>query len=208
MRWVRAFTLGEILGFGLLPATGGALVHLATASSSDAARACAMYLAAVALGFGEGAVLARFQLGPLRARFARVDRRRWVLHSGAAASVAWALGMLGPTLDELTPLPLAVQVTLGVIAGVLVLLSIGGVQARLLREHAERPARWLWANVLGWLLGVPFTFVTPSLVPDDAGPAWFAAAFAVGGGLMGLTAGVVTGFALVWMRPRQPRTRR
>lgn len=203
-RWVRAFTLGELIGFGLLPALGGTLAYAASEGLAPTTRAVALYGVAVVGGLGEGAVLAWFQLGPLSEVFPALSRRRWVLHTAAAASVAWALGMLGPTLDEVTPLPVAAQVALGVASGVLILLSIGFVQARLLRPHTERSGAWLTANVVGWLLGLPFTFLAPALLPDDAPPLVFAGAFAIGGVLMGATVGAVTGVALLRLARTRP----
>ncbi len=207
-RWVIGFTLGELIGFGLIPALGGLLAYAATDGLSTAARGLVLYAVAIVGGLGEGAVLAAFQLRVLRDALPSLDRRRWLLHTAAAASGAWALGMLGPTLDDLVELPVALRVALTVVSSVLILLSIGSVQARLLRGLVPRPGRWLGANVAGWLVGLPFTFVAPALVPDDAPILVFAVAFAIGGVLMGASAGAITGLALVrLLRPASPDQR-
>jgi hypothetical protein len=198
-RWTVAFTLGELIGFGLIPAAGGLAAYALTDGMAAAPRALLLYAVAIVGGFGEGAVLARFQLGPLREVFVRLDGRRWVLHTGVAASVAWAAGMLTPTLDDVLGLGVGAQIALWMACAVVILLSIGMAQARLLARHVERPRRWLWANVVGWIAGLPWTFVLPALVPDDA-PVWaFGIAMLLGGVLMGATTGAVTGLWLVRM---------
>lgn len=195
-RWVVAFTLGELVGFGLLPVLGGVVAARALADVAATPRAIALYAVAVVGGLGEGAVLAAAQTWVLREVLPGLDRRRWILHTAVAAALAWAAGMLVPTLDDLVGLGTAVRVVLWIPAGAFILVSIGGAQARLLAAHVGRPLRWLAANVVGWLLGLPFTFVVPALLPDDSPVAMFALALAAGGVLMGATAGLVTGLAL------------
>ena len=200
MRWTVRFTIGELVGFGLIPALGGVLVHVASVNVSAIPRALMFYAVAILGGLGEGAVLASFQFPILRELFPSLDRSRWITHTGIAAASAWALGMLAPTLDDLVGLSAGLQIAISIPASVLILCSIGFVQARLLRGHIARPRRWLIANVVGWLGGLPWTFVLPMLVPDDAPMIWFAAAFAIGGVLMGATTGAITGVWLVRFR--------
>jgi len=195
LRWTLAFTVGELVGFGLIPVTLGLSATALTDGMATGPRALLLYLVAIVGGLGEGAVLAWCQLGVLRRTALEVDGAAWIRHTALAASGAWALGMLAPTLDDLVGLSVPVGVGLTVITSVGILLSIGGVQARLL--PVPRRWRWLVANVVGWLLGLPFTFVAPAILPDDA-PLWaFGISFFVGGTLMGATAGGITGLALV-----------
>ncbi|HJL19568.1 MAG TPA: hypothetical protein RMH99_28150 [Sandaracinaceae bacterium LLY-WYZ-13_1] len=201
-RWVVAFTLGELVGFGLIPALGGLGVFALTGSMPTAPRALLLYVVAVVGGFGEGAVLAAFQRRVLRTAWPTIAGRRWVVRTGAAASVAWAAGMLPPTLDDLVALPVEAHVALWVVAGIVILPSIGVAQASVLAEHAARPGRWVLWNVLGWLGGLPWTFVLPALVPDDAPLAAFGGAMLIGGVLMGATAGAITGVGLVRLTRR------
>lgn len=200
-RWVVAFTLGELVGFGLIPVVLGVTVAALTRDVSAPIRPLLFYAVAVLGGLGEGSVLATFQLRVLRSVFPSLDPRKWRTHTGLAAAGAWAVGMAAPTLDDLFGLSPGQQIAIWVPSSVLILVSIGGVQARLLRPHAERPWRWLLANALGWLAGLPWTFVAPALVPDDASPVAFGVALAFGGIAMGVTAGAVTGRWLVRMVP-------
>jgi hypothetical protein len=201
-RWVVAFTLGELIGFGLIPALGGSVAYAATDGLDNGPRALLLYVVAVVGGLGEGAVLARFQLGPMREVVPELDARLWIGATAFAASLAWAAGMLAPTLDDLVGLSSSAQVGIWMPALVLILLSIGSAQAWVLRGHVARPHRWVIANVLGWLGGLPFTFVLPMALPDDAPVALFFVAMFVGGVLMGATAGAITGWWLLRLRQR------
>jgi hypothetical protein len=195
-RWVVAFTLGELIGFGLIPAVGGFLATVATEEMPRTPRALLLYAFAIIAGFGEGWVLARFQLHVLCEPFPKLDRRSYSLATGLAASIAWAAGMLTPTLDDIVGLPVPVTIALWVTAAMIILPSIGLAQARVLREHVSRPGRWVVANVVGWLVGLPWTFVLPAIVPDDAPAGAFVVAMIAGGTLMGASAGAVTG---IWL---------
>lgn len=196
-RWVLNCTLGELVGFGGLPVVGGTIALVLTAGLSVELRSVILYLVAVVGGLGEGAVLAWFQLRVLRDRFPQLSVRRWTAATAVAASAAWGLGMLAPTLDDLIGLSAAAQIAVWIPAGVLILLSIGSAQAWVLQGVVERPRRWVTANVLGWLLGLPWTFVLPALLPASAPIAVWVATFVIAGVLMGLTVGLVTGYTLV-----------
>lgn len=200
-QWILYCTLGELVGFGGIPVLGGAIALWLTASVSPDLRSVALYLVAIVGGFGEGAVLALFQLRVLRQIFPLLNRRRWVLATAFAASVAWMLGFLAPTLDDLFEISTATQLTIWIPAGVLILLSIGTAQAWVLRDVVERPQRWIAANALGWLLGLPWTFVLPAMIPDDSSTSVWIGTFVVAGILMGLTVGFVTSYMLVSLTP-------
>jgi len=203
-RWVLNCTIGELVGFGGLPVVGGAIALVLTAGLSTEIRSLTLYGFAVLGGLGEGAVLAWFQLRVLRDRFPLLSPRRWIAATALAAAAAWMLGMLAPTLDDLIGLPGAAQVAIWIPASVLILLSIGSAQAWVLRAVVEAPRRWITANVVGWLLGLPWTFVLPALLPESAPIAVWVATFVVAGVLMGLTVGLVTGYTFVRLVPKEP----
>jgi hypothetical protein len=196
-RWVVAFTLGELIGFGGLPAAGGVLATWALASIEGPTKSLLLYVVAIVGGLGEGAILAAFQRPVLREQWPALDQTAWIRNTAVAAAVAWSLGMLAPTLDDLVGLEPAMQIAIWVPASVGILLSIGYAQARVLRAVTPRANGWIGANVLGWLLGLPWTFLAPAAMPDDAPPWVFVLAFVVAGVLMGATVGAVTGRWLV-----------
>ena len=195
--WVLNCTIGELVGFGGLPVIGGVIAFALTDRLPSEVRAVVLYFVAALGGLGEGAVLAWFQLRVLRECLPRLSARRWIAATAVAASGAWMLGMLAPTLDDLIGLPAAVQVVIWIPAGILILLSIGSAQAWVLQGLVECPRRWITANALGWLLGLPWTFVLPALLPESAPITVWVVTFVIAGVLMGLTVGLVTGYTLV-----------
>lgn len=199
-RWIVACTIGELVAFGGIPALGGLIAVRLTASLPSDSRAWLFYGVAVVGGFGEGAVLAWFQSRVLKSVVPGISARRWILATAFAASAAWMLGFLVPTLDELYSISALVQVSLWIPAGILILLSIGSAQAYVLREVTARPGRWVTANAVGWLLGLPWTFVLPALLPENAPLIVWIGTFFLAGVLMGATVGVATGRVLVGLR--------
>lgn len=101
--------------------------------------------------------------------------------------------MLAPTLDDVFGLSAGQQLAIWIPASLLILAAIGGAQAWVLRGVVAAPRRWLVANLVGWLAGLPWTFALPALLPDTAPVAVFVLTFIVAGTLMGLTTGAVTG---------------
>lgn len=200
-RWVIAFTAGELIGFGCMPVLGAAAAMFLTQTLDASARAIVLYLVAVTSGLGEGAVLAWFQLRVLKPYLPALDAGRWLRATATAAACAWACGMLAPTLDDLCGLSAAAQIAIWVPAGIAILLSVGIAQTWALRGVVEGHRRWIGANALGWLAGLPWTFVLPALLPANAPAATWIASFVIAGTLMGFTAGAVTGGFLVRLRP-------
>lgn len=196
-QWVVACTLGELIGFGLLPAAAGLMAYTLTTEVAPVPRALILYVVSIVGGLGEGAVLAGFQLTVLKKVMPAIDGRRWVVYTATAAAVAWGAGMLAPTLDDIVGLPVAAQVAVWLFAAVVIVPSIGFAQSLVLRSLVEQPHRWTLANAFGWLVGLQWTFVLPMMLPDDAPPLYFGVAMVVGGVLMGLTVGMVTGRALI-----------
>jgi len=196
-RWILYCTLGELVGFGGIPVLGGALAFWLTADLPPDLRSLLLYGVAVIGGLGEGAVLAWFQLRVLRQIFPQLNGRRWAQATAVAACLAWLLGYLAPTLDDLFGISPAAQIAIWIPAGIVILLSIGTAQAWVLRDVTQRPHRWIVGNVLGWLLGILWTFVLPAMVPENAPMMVWVSTFVLAGILMGLTVGIVTGRVLV-----------
>lgn len=206
-RWTIACAIGELIGFGGIPVLGGTFALWLTNNLEFETRSLFLYTVAVVGGLGEGAVLAWFQMRILGTYLERLSPSRWITATSVATSFAWACGMLAPTFDDLVGLSVAMQVAIWVPASVLILFSIGLAQAWALRGVVERPQRWIGANVLGWLAGLPWTFVLPALLPESSPALVWISTFAVAGALMGLTVGAVTGFFLVRLIPL-PASRR
>ena len=201
--WVVACTIGELVGFGGLPVFGAAIALWLTSGLDDTVRSLVLYAVAIVGGLGEGAVLAWFQSRVLVVHIPGFNARRWMIATATAAAIAWACGMLAPTLDDVVGISLAVQISIWAVASPVMLVSIGFAQALVLRGAVENPSTWIVANAAGWLAGLPWTFVLPALLPESAPMAVWIATFVVAGVLMGVTVGLVTGIGLLRLRTRQ-----
>jgi deazaflavin-dependent oxidoreductase (nitroreductase family) len=198
-RWVLATTLGELVAFSVPTAVWGIL---AAAEVDDRVTLAPVVVA----GAAEGAILAYAQSRALRRDVPELDVARWVRATAAAGALGWAIGMTPSTFhDELSRIPVAVLVVLGACGATVLLCSIGAAQATVLRRHVEHAGRWVTANALGWLAGLPVVFAAFAVAPEQ--PPALRAAFAVAGGVgMGATVALVTGAFLVRLL-RSPRTR-
>jgi hypothetical protein len=77
------------------------------------------------------------------------------------------------------------------------LVSMGGLQALVLRRHVAGAARWVWVTTGAWLVGVMIPVAALSLAPDTAAP-WSRAVLAVAAAVaMGLTVGLLTSGTLI-----------
>jgi hypothetical protein len=194
-RWVVATTCGELAGFAI-PAIVGA-----TAASANVGQRASMALLVLA-GVGEGTVLGWAQSRMLRRELPELRTGDWIRATAAGAAVAWTIGMLPSTFSrqfvELWP-PLLV--VLGVLAGVVLLATIGFAQWLVLRRHVDRSGSWVVANALAWVAGLAVVFAAIGIAPGDS--PILIAAFGVLGGLgMGLTVALVTGLFLVRLLDR------
>lgn len=177
--WIKASTLGWILGFVLV---------IAISLLFDALGASAQFMVGVGMGAGVGFMQAR------------------VLHQWLGSSAPWTatsafgLGLpfiLGDLLDvagveHLYSLPIYVLMG-GLIAGVL--------QAKLLRSHASGVSRWIPACVVAW--GVPAGIVLlndAQLLPPVVSGLLFLALILFGG----VVVGAVTGPVLARVLGAQP----
>jgi hypothetical protein len=196
-RWTVSTTIGELAGF-TAPALAGAG---ATAAELDASTTYLLLLAAGAL---EGVALGTAQGWALRPALPRLSRRAFALATGAAAVLAYAIGMLPSTLgDRLSSVPpwlLGAAATLG---GLLLLASIGTAQWLVLRHHGYGWPWWIATTAGAWLAAL-FVFAAVST------PLWRPGqplALTVGIGLLGaaamaVTAAALTGFAAVRLTRR------
>jgi hypothetical protein len=92
-------------------------------------------------------------------------------------------------------------VAFGVLAGVVLLASIGFAQWLVLRRHVDRAGSWVVANALAWIAGLAVVFAAIGVAPADS-PVLIAAFGVVGGLGMGLTVALVTGLFLVRLLDR------
>lgn len=194
-RWVVATTFGELAGF-TIPAIIGA-----TTTGADIRQAASMALLVLA-GVGEGTVLGWAQSRMLLRELPQLRTGDWVGATAAGAAAAWGIGMLpstfGGQLLELWP-PLLVA--LGLLAGVLLLATVGFAQWLVLRRHVDGAGIWVVANALAWIAGLAVVFAAIGVAPGNS-PVLIAAFGVVGGLGMGLAVALVTGLFLIRLLDR------
>jgi hypothetical protein len=190
-RWTLATAAGETAGF-LVPAVAAVLLP---AGARDGARTVAFVVA----GSLEGAILGWAQSRVLREAVPAVSAGAWVTRTALAAAVAWLIGLTPSLLwDRLGGLPPVVTGALAMAGGLVLLASIGVAQWSVLRSHLPGSAWWIGWTALGWAAGLlVFTLVTTPLWQPGQSGAVIAAIGAVGGALMAVTVGAVTGLGLV-----------
>jgi len=191
-RWVAFVVAGEGVGF-LVPVTGFAL------AATLGLTGWAAWALLVVFGAGEGALLGLGQSLALRGSRIEVPIGRWVGATALAASVAWSIGMLPPTLADLgVAVDWGSPVTWAVagVAGIVLLATIPLAQWPLLAGRLPRAWRWIPLNMAAWLVGLVFTFLPSPFIDESTAPAMSFALFGLGGVLMATTVAIVTGWGL------------
>jgi hypothetical protein len=189
-RWVIYVSGGETLGFAIPAAAAGAALAAGLPEGFVVA-------VSICAGAGEGAALGFAQARVLRSVLPGFEERRWVTATAAGAVVAWVLGWTAPAAADLFPaLPPGVIAAIGIVAGCLLLLSLGTSQWFVLRDYVPRPGRWIPANAVAWALAVPVVFVAMALVPNHAPAIAFIVVGIASGLAMAVLAAAGTGYAM------------
>ena len=160
----------------------------------------------VLAGAGEGTVLGWAQSRMLRRELLELRTGDWIRATAAGAAAAWSIGMLPSTFSrQLLELWPPMLIALGIVAGVLLLTTIGFAQWLVLRRHVEGSGSWVVANALAWIAGLAVVFAAIGVAPEDS-PVLIAAFGVVGGLGMGLMVALVTGLFLVRLLDRAKPT--
>lgn len=178
-RWTVSTTAGELLGF-VAPALAGAG---ATAAALDAPTT---YLLLLIAGSVEGLALGAAQGWALRKALPRLPPRDFALATGAAAVLAYAIGMLPSSLgDRLGAVPPAVLV---------------------LRRYGYGWPLWIVTTAGAWLAALlVFVAVSTPLWRPGQPVALTVAIGLLGAAAMAVTAAALTGFAAVRLTRRVAR---
>lgn len=169
--WTGATFLGWSLGFVLL------LLFIAVAGMLGVGNA--QFPLGLGMGTGVGAL-----------------QRRLVAERVQAPTAWWRASILGVTapfvawdLAKLLRVPLPYALAGAVVLGG---LTVGVLQARVLRAHSSRSAEWIPASLLGWALAAVMVAVNDFLpkIPGLFGALIYVAVVLVGGLLLGLTTGL------------------
>jgi len=178
-RWVRASSLGWLLGIPLIVvlALAGGAVGIGGAQA----------LVGAGMGLGVGLLQSR-ALQPLLGR-----RAPWLV----ATTVGLTLPFLAADLARLAEWPFRYSLAGCVVAGGVL---AGVAQAALLRPRLPRTGVWVLASVLGWSLAGGTAYASDLLfkhrpIPGILGALLFLVIVAAGG----LVLGYITGACLAWM---------
>lgn len=192
--WIAVVTAGEAAGFAV-PAAVGVLTR-------DSASAFPLLLAAGAV---EGAILGISQAAVLHRRLPQLSRRRWVALTAAAATAAYAIGLLPSALAaRWTSWPLIAQALFFGAGAVVLLTSIGLAQWLELRRHLSGATWWILGTALGWLVGLAVFFaVAPPFWHPGQPPVLVVAIGLVAGVGMALAMAAVTGATMSVLLRRQ-----
>ena len=151
----------------------------------------------VAAGATEGALLGAGQALALRTLPLAVSvAGPWIALTSLAGMLAWAMGLVPswlPGLDWSSPV---VWLAAGVL-GLVLLATIPTAELVVLRRIVRGPWRWLPANLIGWVVGISWTFAVSPLVDAATPVARLLALYLTAGVLMALTVASATG--LCWL---------
>ena len=206
-RWIAANGLSEAAGLGTTFVLGSAAAPFLEAEPGVWGILGVAMLAVLLGTFLEGVVVGAAQGAVLHTRRPDISRRSWVDATAAGAGLAWLVGMVpstamalaepasaeAPMQEPTLVLVLLLAALLGLVTGPI----LGVAQWVVLRRRVAGAASWLWANALGWALGMPVIFAGMDLVPWSGPPLLRAAAIYGVCLVAGLVVGSVHGAVLV-----------
>jgi hypothetical protein len=209
--WLIACSAGEFVGFG----AAALWAFVAFASFGVDPPTIEGRLGVLALmvlaGLCEGAVLGYLQWAALRRAYLSLRPFDWMRATMIVAAAGWFLGMLPSTFlsasgdtdvaaaasEPAMSFVLSGAALFGGIAGA----AFGWAQWRVLRLHANQAYLWIYANAIGWTIGLPWSYLAGSLADVSSSVARMVVVGAIAGALMGLSVAVPTGLALRRMPP-------
>jgi len=173
MRWVRATSLGWLVGFGLM---------IVLAIAWDIIGGGAQFMVGVGMGAGVGYLQGRVVGEWIE------SVRAWLLASIIGMGAPFVLWDIGAATGMDFPFSLPLSVVMGG-------LLVGVLQRRVLRPHSDRANWWVPVCTVGWALPAGLiAFGDADVVPDLGG------ILSISGMLLGgVILGAVTGKPLIWM---------
>ena len=152
----------------------------------------------VIAGFAEGYILGIIQAIPMHHSFPQISGKSWALRTAAGGAIAWGAGMtIGPFLSERYFNHFGV---LSVIAGLLFLVLLAGIlgvaQWTLLRKYFNDAWMWIGFTILGWGIGLVFSFSGTGMIEENTPIALTITISLLSGLLMGAVSSFFTGWYL------------
>jgi hypothetical protein len=219
-RWTLVCALAEVVGMAAAACAAG--LGLALVGEPDGwGSGAAVWLLALAGGAVEGMTVGGLQWWVLHPDLPELPAVRYVGATAAVALAGWAVGSVvpsfvvwqlaasgsGPAAAGTTGPPLWLSVAGGALMGALTGMLFGWAQAWALWPYVVNPARWVWANVWAWAVGMAVIMLGATL-PSGPWP-WPSLLLlgAVTGLVAGASVGAVTGLFLPSLQDAAPRGR-
>lgn len=206
-RWIVWNGLAEAAGLGTTFVIGGRAVPV-FARANDVFTVLGEAVVAITLGcLLEGILVGVAQERVIRRHLEGMRPGGWTVATAVGAGLAWLVGMIPSTLMALAPPegsapspsepPAIAQYALAIALGLFVGPILGCAQWVVLRRHAPRASRWLWANAFAWAIGMLTIFIGMDYVPWNGPPLAVGLSVYLVCGLAGLVVGAVHGRTLV-----------
>jgi hypothetical protein len=217
LRWVIANSLGEMFGLGLTFGVGViAISRLGNQNSPGIT--VASFLVAVISGAIEATLVGLAQWQAMYPWFPMIARKTWWSATLVGALIAYVMGYLPSTLMSLGEQAAQSQADTSGPAQWVVLLLAGGLglvggavlsfaQWLTMRHRLCKASRWIPANMLAWLVGMPLIFW--SIDAAQAFGQLISIVVFMAGMLLitGLVVGAIHGYFLVQIAKQQPLKR-
>ncbi len=198
-KWILYSSLGVLLGFGFAALTGFLVASIAGYDENLLQlNPVIPVISMIIAGFAEGYILGIIQAIPLHQSLPQISGKSWALRTAAGSAVAWGVGMtLGPILSERYFSHFGV---LSVIVGLLFLVILAGIlgvaQWTLLRKHFKDAWIWIGYTILGWGIGLVFSFSGTGMIEENTPIAITITISLLSGLLVGAVSSFFTGLYL------------
>jgi len=207
LRWVAANGLGEMFGLGLTFVVG-AIVISNLSDQGSVAVILISFMVAVASGAIEATFVGLAQWWAMHPWFTMIGRAAWWFATLVGALMAYVMGYMPSTLMSLGEQASQAQAPMAEPAQWLVLLlaallgAVGGAvlsfaQWLSMRHKISHASRWIPANMLAWMVGMPLIFWGIDASQKLVGLGWVILFLAGVLLLTGLVVGAIHGAFLV-----------
>lgn len=205
LRWVTANSLGEMLGLGAT----FAVLAAGLAAIDELSTVCSFLLGyglAIISGILEASIVGWAQWKAMKPWLPNISLRSWWLATLIGALIAYSLGYLPSTimsLQEQSAQTAAVEPEQWVVLLLAAGMGLAGglilsiFQGRELRRHISGAWKWVPANMIAWMLGMPLIFWGIDQVQKVSGTILQVLLMAVILLLTGAVVGVVHGLVLI-----------
>lgn len=202
-RWVLLCAAAELLGISAAGIWYAAMNIWIGEPEPLIQRSLAWILMTMA-AIPEGLILGGLQAIGIRWFIPDISMKRWILATVLVGLLGWGIGTFFPLFlaPEASSTGSVYEPSLFIIAlfasvfGLLVGAVFGGVQSMAFPKNVEKRSSWIWANAIGWAIGLPLIYTGAQIGADFSNWSFRLLAWALGGCGAGISIGIATGSAL------------